>query len=107
MMMDGNRVYKTNLKDLNSTGDSENALRNLVQDFDKIIEIDLPIRKTKAKSRYIELIIFDAFYDDHLEFKGYIRDVLDTKFKEVEVPTTKELEVDEVKAKTCQQQEQN
>ena len=57
------------------------------------------------KMRYVERGLFEAFYEDSLEFKDYIRNVLDIKFIEVEVVATKQLQTSEIEAQICEQQE--
>lgn len=44
--------------------------------------------------------LINAIYEEHLEFKGYIRDILYIKIKEAEVMATKELETNKVESKT-------
>ena len=40
---------------------------------------------------------FDAFYDDYIDFKSYVNDILNTKFKNIAESAEKELNGEENK----------
>lgn len=65
----------------------------------------IKLKKARTKPRYVELGPFDAFYEDYIEFKNYIRDFLEKKKKEVEVAATKELEANKPEAQIYKEKE--
>lgn len=79
-----NKVHETNMKELNSTRNSGDILRNLLQDLEESMQMHLQyvalstqkenLMKKRTKTRYLELSLFDVFCEDYIEFKDCMRD---------------------------------
>ena len=80
-----NKVHETNMKELNSTRNSGDILKNLLQDLEESMQMHLQyvalstqkenLMKKRTKTRYLELSLFDVFCEDYIEFKDCMRDL--------------------------------
>ena len=52
---------------------------------------------TSTNSHLVDMTTFDAFYDDYIDFKSYVNDILNVKFKSIAESTEKELNGEENK----------
>ena len=79
-----NKVHETNMKELNSTRNSGDILKNLLQDLEESMQMHLEyvdlstqkenLMKKRTRTRYLELSLFDVFCEDYIEFKDCMRD---------------------------------
>ena len=52
---------------------------------------------TSANSHLVDMTTFDAFYNDYIDFKSYVNDILNAKFKNIAESAEKELNGEENK----------
>ena len=56
-----------------------------------------PLAQNNINSHLVDMTTFDAFYDDYIDFKSYVNDILNAKFKNIAKSAEKELNGEENK----------
>ena len=60
----------------------DTMFEEMINNQNKSLEIVIedPSSPIETNTHYVEMSLFDTFYEDYIDFKNYIRDILDARY---------------------------
>ena len=82
----GKGAYVNIQRNTDSMANPDTMFEKMINNQNKSLEIVMEDSSSPVKrhnTHYVEMSLFDTFYEDYMDFKNYIRDILDARYRNV------------------------